>query len=97
MNPENAFIIWGGNGGEPIFVNVTGHLLISLERKEFFVEFLPPVSAQLPRPTSLVPSLLELNMAELSAAQDWENEWKSQGLGSRMAPEVGTMDGTVSG
>ncbi|KAJ6654550.1 hypothetical protein lerEdw1_006857 [Lerista edwardsae] len=57
------------------------------ERKEFFVGFLPPVSAQLPRPTSLVPSLLELNMAELSAAQDWENEWKSQGLGSRMAPE----------
>nr|XP_060619208.1 coiled-coil domain-containing protein 22 [Anolis sagrei ordinatus] len=57
------------------------------ERKEFFVKFLPPVSAQLPQPTSLVPSLFELNMAELSAAQDWENEWKSQGLGSRMTPE----------
>ncbi|XP_053148858.1 coiled-coil domain-containing protein 22 isoform X1 [Hemicordylus capensis] len=57
------------------------------ERKEFFVKFLPPVSAQLPQTTSLVPSLLERNMAELSAAQDWESEWKSQGLGSRMTPE----------
>nr|XP_028567262.1 coiled-coil domain-containing protein 22 [Podarcis muralis] len=57
------------------------------ERKEFFVKFLPPVSAQLSRPASLMPSLLELNMAELSTAQDWENEWKSQGLGSRMTPE----------
>ncbi|XP_061469968.1 coiled-coil domain-containing protein 22 [Rhineura floridana] len=57
------------------------------ERKEFFVKFLPPVSAQLPHLTSLVPSLLEFNMGELSTAQDWENEWKSQGLGSRMTPE----------
>ncbi|XP_062975204.1 coiled-coil domain-containing protein 22 [Elgaria multicarinata webbii] len=57
------------------------------ERKEFFVKYLPPVSAQLPQPSSLVPSLLELNMAELSTAQDWESEWKSQGLGSRMTPE----------
>ncbi|KAJ7317449.1 hypothetical protein JRQ81_003611 [Phrynocephalus forsythii] len=60
---------------------------VSQERKEFFDKFLPPVSGQLPRPTSLVPSLLELNMAELSAAQEWETEWKSQGLGSRMTPE----------
>ncbi|KAM6475716.1 coiled-coil domain-containing protein 22 [Liasis olivaceus] len=60
---------------------------VSPERKEFFVKFLPPVSAQLPQPASLVPSLLELNMAELSAAQDWDSEWKSQGLGSRMTPE----------
>ncbi|XP_042308347.1 coiled-coil domain-containing protein 22 isoform X2 [Sceloporus undulatus] len=60
---------------------------VSQERKEFFDKFLPPVSAQLSRPTSLVPSLLELNMAELSTAQEWENEWKSQGLGSRMTPE----------
>nr|XP_056707846.1 coiled-coil domain-containing protein 22 [Euleptes europaea] len=57
------------------------------ERKDYFVTFLPPVSAQLPRPASFAPSLLERNVAELSAAQDWENEWKSQGLGSRMTPE----------
>nr|XP_020648605.1 coiled-coil domain-containing protein 22 isoform X1 [Pogona vitticeps]XP_020648606.1 coiled-coil domain-containing protein 22 isoform X1 [Pogona vitticeps] len=60
---------------------------VSQERKEFFDKFLPPVSAQLTQPTSLVPSLLELNTAELSAAQEWESEWKSQGLGSRMTPE----------
>ncbi|XP_015274946.1 PREDICTED: coiled-coil domain-containing protein 22 [Gekko japonicus] len=57
------------------------------ERKDYFVHFLPPVSAQLPRPASFAPSLLEHNAADLSAAQDWENEWKSQGLGSRMSPE----------
>ncbi|XP_013921039.1 PREDICTED: coiled-coil domain-containing protein 22 [Thamnophis sirtalis] len=60
---------------------------VSPERREFFVKFLPPVSAQLPQPASLVPSLLELNMTELSAAQEWDSEWKSQGLGSRMTPE----------
>ncbi|KAK9407644.1 coiled-coil domain-containing protein 22 [Crotalus adamanteus] len=60
---------------------------VSPERREFFVKFLPPVSAQLPQPATLVPSLLELNMAELSAAQEWDSEWKSQGLGSRMTPE----------
>uniref|UniRef100_A0A8D0GVT3 Coiled-coil domain-containing protein 22 n=1 Tax=Sphenodon punctatus TaxID=8508 RepID=A0A8D0GVT3_SPHPU len=57
------------------------------ERKAFYDAFLPLVSAQPPRPASLVPSLLERNAAELSAAQDWESEWKSQGLGSRLAPE----------
>lgn len=71
---------------------MTGVVFFSLERREFFVKFLPPVSAQLPQPASLVPSLLELNMAELSAAQEWDSEWKSQGLGSRMTPEVGSKE-----
>ncbi|XP_054859104.1 coiled-coil domain-containing protein 22 [Eublepharis macularius] len=57
------------------------------ERKEFFVQFLPPVSAQLSRPACFAPSLLEQNMADLCTDQDWENEWKNQGLGSRMTPE----------
>ncbi|XP_060107888.1 coiled-coil domain-containing protein 22 [Heteronotia binoei] len=60
---------------------------VARERKDYFVKFLPPVSAQLPRPASFAPSLLENNVADLSEAQDWENEWKSQGLGSRMSPE----------
>lgn len=71
---------------------MTGVIFFSLERREYFVKFLPPVSAQLSQPATLVPSLLELNMAELSAAQEWDSEWKSQGLGSRMTPEVGSKE-----
>ncbi|KAG8570448.1 hypothetical protein GDO81_011274 [Engystomops pustulosus] len=42
---------------------------------------------QLPHAYSLAASLLERNTSDLSAVQEWEAEWKSQGLASRLSPE----------
>ncbi|XP_068104419.1 coiled-coil domain-containing protein 22 [Hyperolius riggenbachi] len=61
--------------------------LTSAERKEYWEKYLPFVNAQLPHPHSLVTSLLERNTSDLSAVQEWETEWKSQGLASRLSPE----------
>lgn len=36
----------------------------------------------------MVASLLEQHAAELSAAQEWDGEWKSQGLLSRLTPQA---------
>lgn len=57
------------------------------EVKDYYRDFLLPVTAQPSQHASVVASLLEQHTAELSAAQEWENEWNSQGLLSRLTPE----------
>ncbi|XP_041712069.1 coiled-coil domain-containing protein 22-like isoform X2 [Coregonus clupeaformis] len=57
------------------------------EEKDYHRDFLPPVTAQPSQHASVPASLLELHAEELSAAQEWENEWNSQGLLSRLTPE----------
>ena len=34
-------------------------------------------------------SLLERNQSEVATQQEWENEWNTQGLTSRLSEEVG--------
>ncbi|CAM4619451.1 coiled-coil domain-containing protein 22 isoform X1 [Lepidochelys kempii] len=58
-----------------------------VERREFFGGFLPPVSAQPPRPGAVAPSLLERHAGDLGAQHDWEADWQSQGLASRLPPK----------
>lgn len=58
-----------------------------VERREFFGAFLPLVPAQPPRPGAMAPSLLERHAADLGVQHDWECEWQSQGLASRLAPK----------
>ncbi|XP_040009373.1 coiled-coil domain-containing protein 22 isoform X2 [Xiphias gladius] len=58
-----------------------------LKVKEYQRNFLPPVTAQPPHHASVVASILEQHTAELSAAQEWDNEWNSQGLLSRLTPQ----------
>lgn len=48
---------------------------------------LSPVTAQLSSRASVAASVLEQHMAELSAAQEWDSEWNSQGLLSRLTPQ----------
>ncbi|XP_047459580.1 coiled-coil domain-containing protein 22 [Mugil cephalus] len=57
------------------------------EVKDYLRDVLPPVTSQLSHQSSLVSSILEQHTAELSAAQEWDNEWKSQGLLSRLTPQ----------
>ncbi|XP_061829279.2 coiled-coil domain-containing protein 22 isoform X1 [Nerophis lumbriciformis] len=57
------------------------------EIRDYQREFLPPVTAQLSHHASVVASILEQHTAELSAAQEWDNEWNSQGLLSRLTPQ----------
>ncbi|KAM9855518.1 coiled-coil domain-containing protein 22 [Aulostomus maculatus] len=57
------------------------------ERKDYQRDILPPVTAQPSHHASVVASLLEQHTAELSAAQEWDNEWNSQGLLSRLTPQ----------
>ncbi|KAM4662767.1 coiled-coil domain-containing protein 22 [Discoglossus pictus] len=60
---------------------------VPAETQEYWQRYLPSVNAQLPRVSSLAASLLEKNVSEISAVQEWEAEWKSQGLASRLSPE----------
>lgn len=57
------------------------------EVKEYWREHLLPVTSQPSHRASIPASLLENHVSELSAAQEWENEWNSQGLLSRLTPE----------
>lgn len=57
------------------------------EVKDYQRDFLLPVTAQPSHHTSVVASILEQHTAELSAAQEWDNEWNSQGLLSRLTPQ----------
>uniref|UniRef100_A0A671VUI1 Coiled-coil domain-containing protein 22 n=1 Tax=Sparus aurata TaxID=8175 RepID=A0A671VUI1_SPAAU len=50
-------------------------------------DILPPVTAQPSHHASVVASILEQHTAELSAAQEWDIEWNSQGLLSRLTPQ----------
>nr|XP_023968005.1 coiled-coil domain-containing protein 22 [Chrysemys picta bellii] len=58
-----------------------------VERREFFGGFLPPVPAQPPQPGAVAPSLLERHAGDLGAQHDWEADWQSQGLASRLPPK----------
>ncbi|XP_056897613.1 coiled-coil domain-containing protein 22 [Takifugu flavidus] len=49
--------------------------------------FLRPVTAQLSHQASVVASILERHTAELTAAQEWDSEWNSQGLLSRLSAQ----------
>uniref|UniRef100_A0A3Q3X4D7 Coiled-coil domain-containing protein 22 n=1 Tax=Mola mola TaxID=94237 RepID=A0A3Q3X4D7_MOLML len=55
--------------------------------KDYQQDILPPVTAQPSSHASVVASILEQHTAELTAAQEWENEWNSQGLLSRLTPQ----------
>ncbi|KAM8863826.1 coiled-coil domain-containing protein 22 [Spinachia spinachia] len=57
------------------------------EVQDYRREILPPVTAQPSHHASVVASILEQHTAELSAAQEWDNEWNSQGLLSRLTPQ----------
>lgn len=57
------------------------------EMKDYQRDILPPVTAQPSHHASVVASILEQHIAELSAAQEWDNEWNSQGLLSRLTPQ----------
>ncbi|XP_077943752.1 coiled-coil domain-containing protein 22 [Gasterosteus aculeatus] len=57
------------------------------EVQDYQREILPPVTAQPSHHASVVASILEQHAAELSAAQEWDNEWNSQGLLSRLTPQ----------
>lgn len=58
------------------------------DMKDYQRDILPPVTSQLSHHASVVASILEQHTAELSAAQEWENEWNSQGLLSRLTPQA---------
>lgn len=58
------------------------------EMKHYQRTVLPPVTAQPSQNASVVASILEQHAAELSAAQEWENEWNSQGLLSHLTPQA---------
>uniref|UniRef100_A0A1A8CEG9 Coiled-coil domain-containing protein 22 n=1 Tax=Nothobranchius kadleci TaxID=1051664 RepID=A0A1A8CEG9_NOTKA len=47
------------------------------EAMDYRRDVLPPVTAQISSRASLVASILEQHTTELSAAQEWDNEWKS--------------------
>lgn len=55
--------------------------------KNYWAEYLVPLTSQPSHPALVPVSLLENHVSELGAAQEWENEWNSQGLLSRLSPE----------
>ncbi|XP_029362198.1 coiled-coil domain-containing protein 22 [Echeneis naucrates] len=57
------------------------------EMTDYQRDILPPLTSQPSHHVSLVASILEQHTAELSTAQEWENEWKSQGLLSCLSPQ----------
>lgn len=56
--------------------------------KAYQQDILPPVTAQPSHHASVMASILEQHTADLSAAQEWDNEWNSQGLLSRLTPQA---------
>lgn len=59
----------------------------SKEQMEYQRNVLPPVTAQSCHPPTVAASILEEHAAELSAAHEWDNEWNTQGLLSRLTPQ----------
>lgn len=57
------------------------------EVTDYHRDFLLPVTAQPSQHAFMAASILERNALELSAAQEWDSEWNSQGLLSRLTPE----------
>lgn len=58
------------------------------ELKNYQRDILRPVTAQPSHQASVVASIMEQHTAELTAAQEWDNEWNSQGLLSRLTPQA---------
>uniref|UniRef100_A0A665U2V8 Coiled-coil domain-containing protein 22 n=1 Tax=Echeneis naucrates TaxID=173247 RepID=A0A665U2V8_ECHNA len=61
------------------------------EMTDYQRDILPPLTSQPSHHVSLVASILEQHTAELSTAQEWENEWKSQGLLSCLSPQLSRL------
>ncbi|XP_038638282.1 coiled-coil domain-containing protein 22 [Scyliorhinus canicula] len=59
---------------------------IPKEVKQYYDHYLPPVTAQLCHQYVTAASLLERAATDVSAVQEWEMEWNSQGLMSRLSP-----------
>lgn len=57
------------------------------ELRQYQQTLLPPVSSQTSLPSQMCSSLLEHHSSEISAAQEWQNEWNHQGLLSRLTPQ----------
>ena len=58
--------------------------------KAYYSTALPFITSQPPCREDVAPSVLETNMAAVTAANEWENEWNQSGLGSRLSKEVHT-------
>ncbi|KAL1021325.1 hypothetical protein UPYG_G00011810 [Umbra pygmaea] len=86
QNPGPSYSFQCQNLSLPHFRNVPGNKQLK-EEKDYHRDFLLPVTAQLSRHASVPASLMEHHAAELSATHEWENEWNSQGLLSRLTPE----------
>lgn len=61
---------------------------VTSELQDYQRDVLPPVTAQPSHHASVAASIMEQHAAELTAAQEWDNEWKSQGLLSRLTPQA---------
>lgn len=57
------------------------------ELAQYQRDLLAPVSAQVVHEACAAASLMEQHTAELSAEQEWRNEWNNQGLLSRLTPQ----------
>ncbi|XP_070553275.1 coiled-coil domain-containing protein 22 homolog [Ptychodera flava] len=55
--------------------------------KQYYSKDLPIISDQPPHSDDLPASVLEYNAAAVTAAQEWENEWNSSGLASRLSEQ----------
>lgn len=60
---------------------------IPKELKEYYCKELAIVSRQPPHSADLPSSVLEYNISGVSAMQEWENEWNSSGLSSRLSEQ----------
>lgn len=56
--------------------------------KDYQRDVLVPITAQPSHHASVAASIMEQHTAELTAAQEWDNEWNSQGLLSRLTPQA---------
>ncbi|XP_030836792.1 coiled-coil domain-containing protein 22 homolog [Strongylocentrotus purpuratus] len=54
---------------------------------KYYNKHMPLVKDQPARDEDLAPSLLEFNAASVTAAQEWETEWNTTGLPSRLSQE----------
>nr|XP_054755290.1 coiled-coil domain-containing protein 22 homolog [Lytechinus pictus] len=54
---------------------------------KYYNNHMPLVKDQPARDEDLAPSLLEFNAASVTAAQEWETEWNTTGLPSRLSQE----------
>ncbi|XP_025085148.1 coiled-coil domain-containing protein 22 homolog [Pomacea canaliculata] len=55
------------------------------EQRRYYSEYLPYLTNQLPRHVDTGPSVLEATALEVATQQEWDNEWNSSGLASRLS------------